>query len=480
MSHHDPAVVRTRLAQIGQEHLLAFYRSLTAEQQQSLLAQIEAIDLASVPGWVKTYVTSKPAPTIPTDLSRIAPAPYYPFDTAGPRGYDASRFRQAGEELLRAGKVAAFVVAGGQGSRLGFEGPKGCYPATPITRKTLFHVFAEQLLAATRRYGRPIPWAVMTSPLNHAATVAYFEQHRFFGLGEENVMFFPQGVMPSFDLSSGKILLASPHEIATNPDGHGGAVSALHKSGTLGKLASRGIEHLSYFQVDNPHVKIIDPLFLGLHAAAPDSSGEMSSKMIPKASWDEKVGVFCTIDGKLDVIEYSDMPAELARATKADGSLRFAAGSIAIHMISIAFLRRLATDQSVSLPFHRAEKKIPHVDLATGKAVSPTGNNGVKLERFIFDALSRAGKSIVLETERVEEFAPIKNATGTDSVESSQRLQTLRAARWLVRCGTKVPTRPDGQPDCVIELSPLSGCSPDDLACTRMPKEIEPGAQLIL
>ena len=480
MSHHDPAVVRSRLAQVGQEHLLAFYDRLSAEQRRALLAQIAAIDLDALPGWVKAYVTNKPAPTIPTDLSRIAPAPYYPFDASGPRGYDAAKFRKAGEELLRAGKVAAFVVAGGQGSRLGFEGPKGCYPATPITRKALFQVFAEQILAATRRYGRPIPWAIMTSPLNHAATVAYFEQHRFFGLGGENVMFFPQGVMPSFDLATGKILLAGPHEIATNPDGHGGAVSALHASGTLETLASRGIEHLSYFQVDNPHVKVIDPLFLGLHAAAPDSSGEMSSKMIPKASWDEKVGVFCTIDGKLDVIEYSDMPAELARATNADGSLRFAAGSIAIHVISIAFLRRLATDPTVSLPFHRAEKKIPHVDPATGQAVSPSGNNGVKLERFIFDALSRAARSIVLETERVEEFAPIKNATGTDSVESSQRLQTLRAARWLARCGTKVPTRPDGQPDCVIELSPLSGGSPDDLACTRMPREIEPGAQLIL
>ena len=206
--------------------------------------------------------------------------------------------------------------------------------------------------------------------------------------------------------------------------------------------------------------------------------------MIPKAAWDEKVGVFCQVERegawRLDVIEYSDMPAQLAKATNPDGTLKFAAGSIAIHIISVEFLGRLATDPRFSLPFHRAEKKIPHVDPATGAAVSPAANNGVKLERFIFDALAMARASIVYETDRVEEFAPIKNATGVDSVESSQKLQTTRAARWLERCGTAVPKDAKGEPDCVIELSPLTAACIDDVACVRMPKAIAAGDSVVL
>lgn len=484
------AALRERLAKVGQEHLLAFHDRLTPAGQEALRAQVAAIDLEAVPGWVGAYVKGKPAPSLPSDPAMIRPAPYFPYEgTAGAPGHPEAR--ALGERLLAGGKVAAFVVAGGQGSRLGFEGPKGCYPATPVTRKPLFQVFAEQLLAARRKHGAPIPWYIMTSPLNHAATVKFFEDHRFFGLGAGEVMFFQQGVMPSFDMATGKILLAGPGEVATNPDGHGGAVAALHKSGALADMKRRGVEQLSYFQVDNPHVKVCDPVFLGLHAGGGpgnQSSGEMSSKMIPKAAWDEKVGVFCQIKKEgpgggvwgLDVIEYSDMPPALAKATNADGSLTFAAGSIAIHIISVEFLGRLATDPRFSLPFHRAEKKIPHVDLTTGQLVSPAANNGVKLERFIFDALAMARSSIVYETDRVEEFAPIKNAAGVDSVVSSQKLQTTRAARWLERCGTAIPKGPDGEPNCIIELSPLTAACVDDVACVKMPKAIEAGDSVVL
>lgn len=463
---------RSRLQTIGQEHLLNFWPRLSGPQQQALLAQLDSIDWDAVPGWVERYVRTKPKFELPKNLQ---PAKYFTR-----QGEDAKRLAAVGEQLLRTGKVAAFVVAGGQGSRLGFDGPKGCYPATAITNKSLFQVFAEQLLAARKKYGVVVPWYIMTSPLNHEATVSYFTKHRFFGLGDDNVRFFPQGIMPSFDMASGRVLLAGISEIATNPDGHGGAVTALHKSGALADMRRRGIEHLSYFQVDNPHVRICDEQFLGLHAAGPGSSGEMSSKMVQKAAWDEKVGVFCEIDGRLDVIEYSDMPADLAKATGPDDRLRFAAGSIAIHIIGVSFLEKLATDPAFELPFHRAEKKVPHVDPASGAAVEPAVNNGVKLERFIFDALGKAKGSIVLETDRVEEFAPIKNATGVDSVITSQKLQTLRAVRWLASCGTQVPLNAAGEPDCVIELSPLTAAASCDIACMRMPKSIERGAKVVL
>ncbi len=474
----DAREIATKLQAIGQEHLLRFYDQLDPAQQRGLIEQIASFPLDEIPEMVETYVRNKPQTELPADL---APASYYPADTTpGPALWNPEKFRATGEELLKAGKVAAFVVAGGQGSRLGFDGPKGCYPATPITHKPLFRLFAEQIRAAMTRYGKKIPWYIMTSPLNHAATVAFFEEHNYFGLSREDVMFFPQGVMPSFDMQTGRILLSERHEVATNPDGHGGCVRALHRSGALADMEKRGIEHLSYFQVDNPHVHIIDPLFLGLHAAAPDSSGEMSSKMVAKSSPTEKVGVFCQSGGRTFVMEYSDLPERMQHATGPDGQLKFIAGSIAIHMIGVAFLRRLATDKAFSLPWHRAEKKIPHTDINTGQPVNPQTTNGVKLERFVFDALPLCKASIVLETDRVEEFAPIKNATGVDSVESSRALQTERAARWLEAAGVSVPRKADGTPDCVIEISPKTAMSAADLQKLETKPKIAAGGKVQL
>jgi len=474
----DLATVKQRLASISQSHVLNWFDQLPADAQRALLGQVASIDLEALPSLVETYV--KRSPTL--DLSgSIEPARYYPYDPASKvRAWDKASAHAEGERLLKAGKVAAFVVAGGQGSRLGYEGPKGCYPATAITKKPLFQVFAEGLLAAQRRYGRAVPWYIMTSPLNHAATVAFFKERSFFGLDPSTVMFFPQGVMPSFDIKTGQLLMVSKSEIATNPDGHGGSIKALHQSGAIADMKRRGIEHLSYFQVDNPTVRVLDPVFIGLHAAAPDSSGEMSSKMVPKAYPDEKLGVFCNVRGKLDVIEYSDMPKELASARDERGQLRFLCGSIAIHIIGVSFIERLATDPAFALPYHRAEKKIPCLDPRTGEPVNPATNNGVKLERFVFDALARCTSSIVYETDRVEEFAPIKNATGIDSVESSRDLQTLRAARWLEACGVRVPATGEGKPDCIIEISPLTATSPEELRAQQLPKEIARGTKLAL
>lgn len=474
----DHAALVQRLQAVHQAHALRWYHELSADSQRALLGQLNSIDLDALPALVETYV--KKSPTL--DLSgSIEPARYYPYDPASKvRAWDRRAAHAAGEQLLKAGKIAAFVVAGGQGSRLGYEGPKGCYPATPITRKPLFQLFAESLAAAQRRYGRPVPWYIMTSPLNHAATVAFFNEHSYFGLDRANVMFFPQGVMPSFDINTGQLLMSSKSEIATNPDGHGGSIKALHSSGALADMRRRGIEHLSYFQVDNPSVRVLDPVFIGLHATAPDSSAEMSSKMVPKAYPDEKLGVFCNVRGKLDVIEYSDMPKELANARDAAGQLRFLCGSIAIHIVGVNFIEKLATDPAFALPYHRAEKKIPCINITTGEPINPTTNNGVKLERFVFDALARCKSSIVYETDRVEEFAPIKNATGIDSIESSRELQTLRAARWLEAAGAKVPTIVEGKPDCILEISPLTATSPEELQAQQLPKEIARGSKLVM
>ncbi|MFA6046020.1 MAG: UDPGP type 1 family protein [Phycisphaerales bacterium] len=474
----DLATLRTRLTAIDQSHLLNFYPALTPAEQHSLLAQLASLPLEDIPALIDGYVRHKPAFVLPQDL---APAPYYPHDAAAKtKPWDKAKAQAAGEAIIRAGQVAAFVVAGGQGSRLGYEGPKGCYPAGAVTGKPLFQIFADNILGVHDRYGVWAPWYIMTSPLNHEATQSFFESHKYFGLPRDVVQFFPQGVMPSLDITTGKVLLTSKSEVATNPDGHGGCIRALHTSGALAAMRTRGIKHLSYFQVDNPTVRVIDPVFLGLHAGALDSSAEMSSKMVPKVAPEEKVGVFCHAVGKTQVLEYSDLPMDLQRERLPDGSIKFIAGSIAIHIMGVDFIHRLATDQAFTLPYHRAEKKIPCVDPATGAPITPAANNGVKLEKFVFDALELCRASIVLETDRVEEFAPIKNATGADSPESSRKLQTLRAARWLESCGVAIPQTPTGEPDCVLEISPRTATSAAELAHAKLPKAIERGAKLTM
>ncbi len=459
--------LRPRLAAIGQDHVLTFADSLDPGKLDHLLGQLAALDLDAIPELVAAYVTTKPEPHLPAD---IQPAPYYPSDPAAEfRPWDADHFRTVGEGLLRAGKVGCFTVAGGQGTRLGFDGPKGCYPAGAVTGRSLFQFFAEAIAKTGQKYGKTPPWYIMTSPLNHDATVAYLAEHNHFGLDPEAVMLFPQGVMPSFDMQTGKMLLAEPHALATNPDGHGGSLRALKVSGALADMQARGIEHLSYFQVDNPIVRVADPVFLGLHAAAPDSSGEMSSKMLAKVAPEEKLGMFCVADGTLQIIEYSDLPMERQRERLADGRLRFLAGSPAIHLLSVAFLDKLNSDPKFALPYHRAEKKVACVDPETGKRLVPDAPNAVKLERFVFDAMPLAARSIVYEARREDEFAPIKNAEGTDSPQTSRDIQTRRAARWLEAGGVSVPRTTDGEPDCTIELSPRTAVGPEDVDASNVP-----------
>lgn len=472
--------IRSRLARVEQSHLLRYYDELSEAHQRDLLAQIAAIDLERLPPLIDRYVRSPVAASVPAELEPVEPYSTRP----GARAWDATSARATGERLLRGGKVAAFVVAGGQGSRLGYDGPKGCFRAGAVSGRSLFEMFARQLLGAKARYGRDVPWYIMTSPLNHRATVGFFEDHHYFGLERANIMFFQQGVMPSLEMGTGRILLSRKDEVATNPDGHGGSIAALRKSGALLDMHRRGIEHLSYFQVDNPLVRILDPIFLGLHADAPDSSGEMSSKTIAKTDPGEKVGVFArlTRDGRkvLDVIEYSDLPAHLASARNADGTLRFQAGSIAVHLISVAFLEKLANDPKFELPYHRADKKVAFIDERTGELVQPSVNNAVKLEKFVFDALPLCRSSIVYETCREEEFAPIKNATGNDSPESCTRLQTARAAAWLEGMGVRVPRHADGTPDCTLEIDPAHAAEPQDLRARADGLAIRAGAQMLL
>ncbi len=461
---------REKLKAIGQHHVLQFLDQLPGEAKKRLLAQIAALDLASISELAESYVRNKPSVTLPKDIQPVKAYPRKPRGDEQKKLYADATAR--GRELLKAGKVGAFLVAGGQGTRLGYDGPKGEYPATPVKNKPLFQVFAEQLRAHARDAGKPIPWYVMTSDINDSATRAFFERHHHFGLAPKDVFFFQQGMMPAFAMD-GKMLLSDTDSLALSPDGHGGSLRALDRSGALADMRNRGIEHLSYFQVDNPLVHCIDPLFLGLHEM---TGSEMSSKTIPKAHALEKVGNFVLADGALQVIEYSDLPESLAKQTNEDKTLRFNAGSIAIHALRVSFIERLNAGGKLSLPWHRAEKKVPFID-DRGMEVKPDKPNAVKLEQFVFDAIPLAKHPSVYETDRAEEFSPVKNAEGADSPATSRRDQIRRAARWLRVSTVEIPENADGETDALIEISPLFATSESQLKSrTLTTRRVEPGA----
>jgi UDP-N-acetylglucosamine/UDP-N-acetylgalactosamine diphosphorylase len=314
----------------------------------------------------------------------------------------------------------------------------------------------------------------MTSEVNDDATRAFFQKHDHFGYDTSNILFFKQGMMPAFDMH-GHMLLEEKDSFALSADGHGGSFRALRKSGALDDMKRRGVEHLSYFQVDNPLVHTIDPRFLGLH----DLTGsEMSSKTIPKAGPLERVGNFVVGDGVLQVIEYSDLPESLAMEKNPDGALKFNAGSIAIHAMRVSFVERLTATGRLELPWHRAEKKVAHVD-EHGNPVKPDKPNAVKLEQFVFDAIPLAKNAIVYETERAEEFSPVKNAEGVDSPATSRRDQVRRAARWLRSAGVAVPMQGD-EPHATIEISPLYAVTESHLKGKPLPPTIDDGAVMYL
>lgn len=424
-----------------QEHVFKYWDSLIESERKALLDELAGIDFELLEKIYKQGSDSSP--------KEFYPAPYIKLPEGG---YD-EKFRNAeaaGEAHIKKGKVAAFLVAGGQGSRLGYDGPKGKFPVGPVSGKTLFHFHAEKIRASEKKYGVKIPFLIMTSRDNHEETEAFFRDEHFFGLSPEYVHIFPQNMIPSLDLD-GKLILSDKNSLFMNPDGHGGSLTALRTSGALKLLEDQGIETLSYFQVDNPLVRIIDPLFIGFHVM---ERAEISSKALMKAYHEEKTGIFVEFEGgKLGIVEYSDMPEEKIFAKDEGGGILYSAANPAIHLFSIRFISSVTGEGSVSLPFHVAKKKISAFVDGTQSEIT-----GFKFEKFVFDALPIAEKNIILETRREEEFAPVKNASGADSLQTAQGLMNSLCRKWLSARGVKIP-------DCAkaIEISPLFALSERDI-----------------
>ncbi len=438
----------TRLHPHGQEHVLAFWDDLDHTQRRWLAAQIESIDLELIdslfrgqvdqPDWAELSRRAEPPPAL-----RLADRQH---GAAAEWGVTPDRARQRGIEALRDGKVGVLLTAGGQGSRLGFDKPKSMFPIGPISGATLLQIHCEKVRATARRYGRPVRLYLMTSPVTHDDTVEFVKANHRFGLLEDELVVFCQGTMPAIDAESGKLLMEAKDSLFLSPDGHGGAVAALDKSGALEHMRQYGVELLFYLQVDNPLVPICDPELLGHHLLA---GSELTSLAVAKSSPQDKLGNFVMIDGRLHVIEYSDFPEEVAARRDADGGLVFWAGSVAIHVFDRAFLER-SLELKDSLPFHVARKKAEYID-DRGQPVTPATPNALKFERFIFDLLPHARRPIVVEYAEADSFAPLKNAPGEpkDTPEYVQRFLLDQHRRWLQAAGAKLA---DG---VQVEISPL-------------------------
>ncbi len=449
-----------RLARHRQDHLLRFWNDLDEPAQAQLLAQVSAMDFERIDNLVAKLVRGSESSVPP--IESVGPVEVFGLPQTDAERSARRLVAEIGHDALSRGEVAVVLVAGGSGTRLGFEGPKGTYPIGPVSGASLFQIHAEKIVALGRRFGRPIPLYVMTSPENNDITQQFFDDNNRFGLS--HLRLFVQGNMPAVDSETGRVLLATNDGLALSPDGHGGTIAALNAKGPDGgpscfdEMASLGIKTLFYFQVDNPLVKIADPAFLGLHLQA---KAEMSFKVIEKVRPDEKVGVVVTVDGMPQVIEYSDLPAELAERREPDGRLQLWAGSIAIHLFELAFLQRLASGE-ISLPFHRALKKVPYVNEA-GELVQPSAPNAVKFEQFIFDALPLAARYTLVETDRKVEFEPLKNATGPDSPATVRARMSENFAEWLETAGATVARASDGSVPFGLEISPLFALDANEL-----------------
>ena len=422
----------------GQEHVLAYWKKLNAKERKALLEQVAKIEPKSVKycqealkkGGDKVDSSKGKAPKV-----------------AELKGAALKKAIAAGEKELRAGRVAALLVAGGQGSRLGYDGPKGCYSIGPITGAPLFYFHARKILARSIRYGASIPWYIMTSEANNAATMKCFEENDYFGLNPDDVFFFTQGMWPGMT-ADGKIILDQPGHVFMSPDGHGGLLAALKRSGALADMKARGIRSVSFFQVDNPLVEVADPAFIGYHVL---EKSEYTLKLCAKRDPFEKVGMPMLIGKSYRMVEYSEMTKEQC-LRKQGGKLYYLYGSPAIHVFDRAFLDREAAK---AMPIHLAFKKIPTV--VDGNVVKPTEPNGYKFEKFIFDILPNAKRAAFLAFDQKNEFSPVKNAEGSDSPATCKADMQAKWARWFAEIGVKVPA------DLPLEIDPVYALDAGDL-----------------
>ncbi|MCQ2106143.1 MAG: UDPGP type 1 family protein [Fibrobacter sp.] len=429
------------LNNFGQQDLAKHLESLSGEARTRLERDVAGQDWEELRALYEEKSSANLTDNVSSDLKPM------PFKIATEDlRYDF--WKETGEVLLGKGQVAAFLVAGGQGSRLGFDGPKGMFDIGLPSHKSLFQLQAERLLNLGAQAGHAIPWCIMTSPLNHEATVNFFIENNYFGMDRQNVRFFEQGTICALT-PDGKAVLDGEDHLALVPDGNGGCFRALSQSGTLAWLIERGVRYVFLYSVDNALCRICDPAFVG--ALASEGMSMSASKVVHKANAQEKVGIFAYQNRKPGVVEYSDLPEEYRDMTNADGSLTFDGGNIAVHLFKIEGLRKLQTSK---LPWHTARKTVCGIEKCW------------KFEQFLFDAFPQLGSMMPFGVVREEEFSPVKNADGNDSPKTARQMIGRLHRDWLRKAHVEV------NPNKLYEVSPQLSYAGENLSRRVFEREL--------
>lgn len=392
-----------KLRRYGQEHVLAYYEELDDVKKEALLSQIEDTDFSMLSLCKEEREEIK--------RGKISPLAAMQLKEIEKR---KEAFTTLGLKALKAGKIGAVLLAGGMGTRLGSDDPKGVYNIGITKDVYIFQRLIENLTDVVNKVESWIPLYVMTSDKNHEATVGFLKEHNYFGYNADYITFFKQEMAPASDYE-GKVYMEEKWKISTSPNGNGGWYSSMYKSGVAQKAMADGVEWLNVFAVDNVLQKIADPCFVG---AVIDKNCACGAKVVRKCAPDEKVGVMCLEDGRPSIIEYYELTDELANAKDENGAPAYYFGVILNYLFRISDLEKI---REKKLALHVVEKKIPCLD-ANGEKVKPEEPNGYKFEQLVLDMIHDLDSCLPFEVERNKEFAPIKNLTGVDSVESARAL----------------------------------------------------------
>ncbi len=396
------------VAQFGQEQLLDAYNMLEKTQdKEEFLKESLTIDYNQV----KTlYEESKK--TQGSTEAKIEPINY--IDKSKMTKEEYAEYESIGVQEIKAGKLAVVTMAGGQGTRLGHSGPKGTFDLGLESHKSIFEILTDTLKEEREKYGIDIPWYIMTSEENNAESEKFFKENNYFGYPAKSIKFFKQGKLPMLS-KQGKILIDEKGHIKQAADGHGGVFHSLLKGGMIEDMKKKNIEWIFVGGVDNVLVKPVDPILIGLSIK---KKVLIAGKSIVKANPQEKVGVFCKRNGRPSVIEYSEIKPEMAEELDQNGELKYGESHILCNLFNIKAIEKISNEY---LPYHIAVKKAKYTD-GSGNVVMPEEPNAYKFEAFLFDAFENIDDMIVMRVKREDEFAPVKNATGTDSPETAREL----------------------------------------------------------
>ncbi len=408
MSVEKTQQVLELLKQYKQDHIINFMNTLNDEEKELLENQILSIDFNQL---TELYDSTKRKCEIKE--SKIEAIQYFDKQKLG--NSKKMQLDDLGERIVSTGKYAVVTMAGGQGSRLEHPGPKGTFRLDVYGKgKYLFEILIDNLKEANKKYGVVIPWYIMTSKENHEETKNFLEKHAYFGYDRNSVILFQQGELPLIDYN-GKLLIGKNKLIKLASDGNGGTFTSLRTTGALADMKERGIEWVFIGGVDNVLLKMVDTTLLGL---AIEQKVEIASKSIPKANPQEKVGVFCKMNGHPKVIEYTELPEKMAEEVTSDGELKYGESHIMCNLFTIDAVEKISKEP---LMYHQAKKKNSYLD-ETGREIIPQEANAYKFEAFIFDAFPFFDNIAILRGKREEDFAPVKNKEGVDSPKTAKEL----------------------------------------------------------